>query len=175
MFKSFFFNKKWILWSWGGGLLLIFSLLIQVSITVQINEWYKGFYDLLQNATKSNISEFWNKIYVFCYLAFPYVILATFTGFFTRVYSLRWREAITFDYIPLWKNSLENVEGASQRIQEDTSRFAKIVESLGLQVIRGIMTLIAFIPILWGLSSGIQIDFLKQFPGSLVGFLYLLV
>ena len=168
MFKSFFFNKKWILWSWGGGLLLIFSLLIQVSITVQINEWYKGFYDLLQNATKSNISEFWNKIYVFCYLAFPYVILATFTGFFTRVYSLRWREAITFDYIPLWKNSLENVEGASQRIQEDTSRFAKIVESLGLQVIRGIMTLIAFIPILWGLSSGIQIDFLKQFPGSLV-------
>jgi peptide/bleomycin uptake transporter len=168
MFKSFFFNKKWILWSWGGGLLLIFSLLIQVSITVQINEWYKGFYDLLQNATKSNISEFWNKIYVFGYLAFPYVILATFTGFFTRVYSLRWREAITFDYIPLWKNSLENVEGASQRIQEDTSRFAKIVESLGLQVIRGIMTLIAFIPILWGLSSGIQIDFLKQFPGSLV-------
>ena len=168
MFKSFFFNKKWILWSWGGGLLLIFSLLIQVSITVQINEWYKGFYDLLQNATKSNISEFWNKIYVFCYLVFPYVILATFTGFFTRVYSLRWREAITFDYIPLWKNSLENVEGASQRIQEDTSRFAKIVESLGLQVIRGIMTLIAFIPILWGLSSGIQIDFLKQFPGSLV-------
>ncbi len=70
MFKSFFFNKKWMLWSWGGGLLLIFSLLIQVSITVQINEWYKGFYDLLQNATKSNISEFWNKIYVFCYLAF---------------------------------------------------------------------------------------------------------
>ena len=168
MFKSFFFNKKWILWSWGGGLLLIFSLLIQVSITVQINEWYKRFYDLLQNATKSNISEFWNKIYVFCYLAFPYVLLATFTGFFTRVYSLRWREAITFDYIPLWKNSLENVEGASQRIQEDTSRFAKIVESLGLQVIRGIMTLIAFIPILWGLSSGIQIDLLKQFPGSLV-------
>ncbi len=30
------------------------------------------------------------------------------------------------------------------------------------------MTLIAFIPILWGLSSGIQIEFLKQFPGSLV-------
>jgi peptide/bleomycin uptake transporter len=75
---------------------------------------------------------------------------------------------MTFDYIPLWKNSNESIEGASQRIQEDTSRFAKIVESLGLQVIRGIMTLIAFIPILWGLSSGIQIEFLKQFPGSLV-------
>ena len=30
--------------------------------TIKINEWYKGFYDLLQNATKSNISEFWDKI-----------------------------------------------------------------------------------------------------------------
>jgi ABC-2 type transport system permease protein len=30
------------------------------------------------------------------------------------------------------------------------------------------MTLIAFIPILWGLSSGIQIEFFKQFTGSLV-------
>jgi peptide/bleomycin uptake transporter len=69
-------------------MLLIFSLLIQVSITVQINEWYKGFYDLLQNATKSNISEFWKEFMFFGYLAFPYVLLATFTGFFTRVYSL---------------------------------------------------------------------------------------
>ena len=43
------------------------------------------------------------------------------------------------------------VEGASQRIQEDCMNFAKIVESLGLQVVRAIMLLIAFIPILWGL------------------------
>ena len=168
MFKSFFVNKKWALWAWGGATLLILSLLIQVSITVKINEWYKGFYDLLQNAPKSNISEFWEKIYVFSYLAFPYVLLATFTSFFTRVFALRWREAITFDYLPFWKNSDASVEGASQRIQEDASRFAKIVESLGLQVVRAIMTLIAFIPILWGLSTGIEIEFLKKLPGSLV-------
>jgi peptide/bleomycin uptake transporter len=168
MFKSFFLNKRWVLWAWGGAILLILSLLIQVSITVKINEWYKDFYDLLQNAAKSNISEFWEKIYVFSYLAFPYVLLATFTSFFTRVFALRWREAITFDYLPFWKSSDASVEGASQRIQEDASRFAKIVESLGLQVVRAIMTLIAFIPILWGLSSGIEIKFLKQLAGSLV-------
>ena len=168
MFKSFFLNKRWVLWAWGGAILLILSLLIQVSITVKINEWYKGFYDLLQNAAKSNISEFWEKIYVFSYLAFPYVLLATFTSFFTRVFALRWREAITFVYLPFWKSSDASVEGASQRIQEDASRFAKIVESLGLQVVRAIMTLIAFIPILCGLSSGIEIEFLKQLPGSLV-------
>ena len=50
-----------------------------------------------------------------------------------------------------WKAADAKVEGASQRIQEDAMNFAKIVESLGLQVVRAIMLLIAFIPILWGL------------------------
>ena len=65
MFKSFFLNKKWLLWSWGGGLFLILSLLIQVTITVKINEWYKGFYDLLQKPTENDISMFWDKILEF--------------------------------------------------------------------------------------------------------------
>ncbi|MFM8244513.1 MAG: putative transporter [Candidatus Fonsibacter sp.] len=168
MFRSFFLNKKWLLWAWGGGLLLLLSLLIQVSITVKINEWYKGFYDLLQNAKQNKIEEFWQKIIQFCYLAFPYVVLATFTGFFTRLFALRWREAMTFDYLPFWRNSTSKIEGSAQRIQEDISRFAKIVESLGLQVVRAIMTLIAFIPILWGLSNSIEIDFFKKIPGALV-------
>ena len=46
--------------------------------------------------------------------------------------------------------------------------FAKIVESLGLQVVRAIMLLIAFIPILWGLSSNVVIPFFKDISGSLV-------
>jgi peptide/bleomycin uptake transporter len=60
------------------------------------------------------------------------------------------------------------VEGASQRIQEDIYRFARIVESLGLQVIRAVMTLIAFLPILWGLSKGVDLEFIRDVPGSLV-------
>ena len=46
--------------------------------------------------------------------------------------------------------------------------FAKIVESIGLQVIRAIMLLIAFIPILWGLSTNVVIPFFKDISGSLV-------
>ena len=60
------------------------------------------------------------------------------------------------------------VEGASQRIQEDAMNFAKIVESLGLQIVRAIMLLIAFLPILWGLSSNVVIPFFKDISGSLV-------
>jgi peptide/bleomycin uptake transporter len=168
MLKSFFLNKKWLLWSWGGGSLLVLSLLIQVTITVKINQWYKGFYDILQKPTDSSLNIFWDKIFEFVYLALPYVILATFTAYFTRLYAFRWREAITFDYMPIWTSGKVKVEGSAQRLQEDTMRFARIVESLGLQIVRAIMTLIAFTPILWSLSDKVVIGFLKDIPGSLV-------
>ena len=168
MLKSFFLNKKWLLWSWGGGFLLILSLLIQVTITVKINQWYKGFYDILQKPTESSLLVFWDKIFEFIYLALPYVILATFTAYFTRLYAFRWREAMTFDYMPIWTSGRIKVEGSAQRLQEDTMRFAKIVESLGLQIVRAVMTLIAFTPILWTLSEKVTIEFLKDIPGSLV-------
>ena len=52
MWRSFFTDRKWLLWSWGGFLFIILSLLAQTYIDVKINEWYKGFYDLLQKATE---------------------------------------------------------------------------------------------------------------------------
>ena len=75
---------------------------------------------------------------------------------------------MTFSYMPYWRSLDAKVEGASQRIQEDAMNFAKIVESLGLQVVRAIMLLIAFLPILWGLSSNVVIPFFKDISGSLV-------
>ena len=189
MIKSFFLNKNWRIWAWGGLFTLIVSLYLQVRMTVAINTWYGKFYDLLQNAAnfKDNpsdgITQFYDQLislkYIlngfegepsFTVIAFPYVFLAIFTGWFTRIYGLKWREAITFDYIPRWQKVDDEIEGASQRIQEDCNRFARIVESLGLQVIRAIMTLIAFIPILWGLSDKVDIPVLRDIEGSLVWF-----
>jgi len=168
LFTSFFKNRKLILWAWGGLLLLLTSLYIQVEITVAINKWYGGFYDILQKATEHKVSEFWNEIWKFIYLAVPYVLIATVTSYFTRVYVFKWREAITFAYIPKWRDVKTEVEGASQRLQEDIYRFARIVDSLGLQVVKAIMTLIAFIPILWVLSNKVEIPILKDYQGSLV-------
>jgi peptide/bleomycin uptake transporter len=181
MLKSFFYTRKWLLWSWGGLLILLSSLWMQVSLTVAINEWYGGFYDLMQNSatyfdrSQVGIDLFYQKLISFdikdksfFMLAMPYVIIATITNWFTRVYGLRWREAITFDYLPKWRNVTEDIEGASQRIQEDTHHFAEIIENLGLQIVRSIMTLIAFIPVLWELSAKTDIPFFGMEGGSLV-------
>lgn len=168
MFQAFFRARKWLVWAWGGGLLLILALFVQVELTVKINEWYGSFYNILQKATEHSVDELWQQMMMFAKIAFPYVLIATITGYFTRIYAFKWREAMTFAYVAKWQKVEEEVEGASQRIQEDIYRFARIVESLGLQVTRAIMTLFAFLPILWGLSKGVELEMIRDIPGSLV-------
>lgn len=168
MFRSFFKSRKWLLWAYGGGFLLLMALFVQVELTVAINEWYGGFYNMLQKATEHKVDELWAEMLKFAKIAFPYVLIATVTAYFTRLYAFKWREAMTFSYVAKWQKVEHEVEGASQRIQEDIYRFARIFESLGLQVIRAVMTLFAFLPILWGLSKGVDIETIKEIPGSLV-------
>lgn len=168
MIKAFFGNRKWFLWAYIGGTLLLGLLYAQVFLSVKFNDWYGGFYNILQKTDKHTFDEFYQKLIEFTQLALWYIIFSTTTSYFTRIYSLRWREAITFNYIPRWRNVTEEIEGASQRIQEDTYRFARIVESIGLKVVRAIMTLVAFLPILWILSKGINAKFIGDIPGSLV-------
>jgi len=168
MIRSFFWNKKWFWWAYGGGAFLILSSYAQVHMAVLFNDWYKSFYDMLQEVNKHGVDDFWKSLTAFMYIAMPWVILATITSYFTRLYSLRWREAITFDYIPRWREVTSEIEGSSQRIQEDAYRFARIVETLGLQVLTSTMTLIAFIPILWGLSKTVHVEFLPDVTGILV-------
>lgn len=71
-------------------------------------------------------------------------------------------------YMTHWQ-SLRNVEGAAQRVQEDTMRFASIMEGLGSAFVSSIMTLIAFLPLLWTLSTNItELPLVGAVNGSLV-------
>ena len=168
MFSSFFRSKKWVFWAYGGLFVIIVSLIFQTRLNVAINNWYKDFYDIMQNVKDHSVDEFWEQIYRFLLIAMPYVIIATITTFFASHWVFRWREAMTFGYLNTWRECKHDIEGSSQRMQEDVYRFAKITETLGLQILKAIMILIAFIPVLWGLSSGVDLPYLKEIPGSLV-------
>lgn len=168
MIKSFFANRRWFKWAYGIGITLLLLILSQVYISVLFNEWYKEFYDILQDAKNQEVAAFYDSLLTFMKLAMPYIVIFSFTNWLTKMYSLRWREAMTTDYILKWRYCNATIEGASQRIQQDTERFSRLVEGLGLQVVRAVMTLVAFIPILWGLSSGVDIPYLSDIPGSLM-------
>jgi ABC-type long-subunit fatty acid transport system fused permease/ATPase subunit len=157
MIKSFFWCKEKIILAYGGLFILVYLLQVQVHYSVMINAWREPFWNMMQNVSAHTLVQFLWQIWAFCLIAMPYVLVASLTSYCTRVYGFEWRQAITFNYLPRWRNVKEKIEGESQRIQEDTQRFASIVESLLLQVISAIMTLIAFMPVLWEISKKVDI------------------
>jgi len=189
MLGEFWYNKNYCHWAWGGLFFLIFTIWIHVQLAVAMNIWRKEFFDLMQNALTYQSSPdegyaiFVNKLislkYItsgfsnlyrpsFIEIVLPYIGMAILTRWFSRLFGFQWREALTFSYIHKWRYVINEVEGASQRIQEDCNRWARIIESLGMQCIRSILTLIAFIPILWEYSDRIGIRMLQSFDGALV-------
>jgi peptide/bleomycin uptake transporter len=166
--RAFFASQKWFLWAYGGGVFLLTSLYGQVYIAVCVNDWYRTFFDMLQRPGEYTLDDFWKSLMTWTFLMVPFWVVAAGTKYVTRLYTLSWREAITFEYLPRWKNVPEDIEGASQRIQEDTYRFTKILESLGLQIIHAFMMLIAFVPVLWNLGKEIDMGWVNNVPGVLV-------
>jgi len=168
VFRAFFCGKKWLLWAYGGGLLTLGSFCIQVYLALRINLWQKDFFDMVQNGTKYTRAEFNAGIMQFAWIVAATILIGAATNYFRRLYVLRWREAMTFYYLPLWGNVKDDVENANQRIQDDTFIFADVVTGLGIAVFEAVASLIVFIPLLWGLNRDIHVDWIKNIPGSLV-------
>ncbi|OUW59801.1 MAG: transporter [Alphaproteobacteria bacterium TMED199] len=170
MFR-FFKLKKWFLWSWFGSFIILSSLWVQVKIDVKINEWFGKFYDMIQKAlSKPNsitMQEYWDSLFSFISLAGLYVSVYVIMIFFTAHYLFRWRTAMVEWYHSVYEKA-SKIEGAAQRVQEDTIKFSRIMESLGTSLIESIMVLIQFIPILLGLSVGIPIYFFGDWQYGLI-------
>ena len=170
MFR-FFTLKKWFLWSWLGSFVILSSLWVQVKIDVKINEWFGKFYDMIQKAlSKPNtitMQEYWDSLFSFISLAGLYVMVYVVMIFFTAHYLFRWRTAMVEWYHSVYDKA-SKIEGAAQRVQEDTIKFSRIMESLGTSLIESIMVLIQFIPILLGLSVGIPIYFFGDWEYGLI-------
>ena len=170
MFR-FFTESSWYLWSWAGSFLILSSLWVQVKIDVKINEWFGEFYDMIQKAlSKPNsitIEEYWSSLLSFTTLAAMYVGVAVIVSYFTSHYLFRWRTSMVEWYHSVYEKA-RKIEGASQRVQEDTIKFSRIMESLGTSLIEAIMILVEFMPILFGLSIGIPIFFFGEWNYGLI-------
>ena len=174
MFRSFFFHKDYRFFAWSVLSFLLAILVFQVFyVDIAFNTWFRDFYDLLQKSDQmeqvKGEAAFWSSMLEFGRLAFLYIFVASIASFIARYYTFRWREAITLSYLPLWQAlEKEKYEGSSQRVQEDTMRFAAITHSLGLGAVRAVFTLFAFTPILWTLSKQVPILHFGVIEGSLV-------
>jgi len=167
-----FAPHPWAPWSIVGSALILFTSYFQVQVSVAINSWYGPFYDLVQAALSKSkpvtIEEFYSELSTFAGIALVAVVVGVMTRFFVSHYIFRWRTAMNDFYVANWLR-LRTIEGASQRVQEDTMRFATTMEGLGVNLIGAVLTLLAFLPVLLRLSSNItELPLIGSIPYPLV-------
>ena len=175
VFALFWFTwspHRWQYWSILGTSLIIFVTWFLVEVGVAVNAWYAPFYDLIQSALSSphkvTIEQFYHEVGIFLGIALIAVIIGVMNNFFVSHYVFRWRTAMNEHYMAHWQH-LRHIEGAAQRVQEDTMRFASTLEDMGVSFINAIMTLIAFLPVLVTLSSHVpELPIIGHLPYGLV-------
>ena len=170
MFR-FFTEKKWFLWAYLGSAIILSSLWITVQIDVMINEWFGEFYDMIQKALGApnaiTMDEYTGGLWSFAKLAAIAIALGLATSFLTAHFLFRWRASMVEFYHSVYDKA-RTIEGASQRVQEDTVRFSRIMESLGTALIESIMVLVEYFPLLMGLAVGIPIMWFGDWEYGLV-------
>jgi len=172
LFWAWFSPHRWQRWSVLGSALILFATYFSVQVSVAVNAWYGPFYDMVQKALATpgavQASDFYWSMVAFAGIAFIGVTISVLSAFFISHYIFRWRTAMNDFYMSHWPK-LRSVEGAAQRVQEDTMRFSTTLEQLGVNLIKAIMTLIAFLPVLFSFSDKVsELPIIGLVPHALV-------
>ncbi|WP_439572996.1 ABC transporter ATP-binding protein/permease [Phreatobacter sp.] len=167
--------------NWLAHLLLFVLLAInvaQVLATVLLNQWNNRFYTALQERAEAT---FWIELRYFTIVAFIWIVLAVYELYLTQYTQMRWRRWMTARLTANW---LENgghyrmrLRGSSadnpdQRIAEDVRLFAERTLQFAIRFFAAVLSLYAFVLILWGLSASFKYNVagidLESIPGYLV-------
>jgi peptide/bleomycin uptake transporter len=164
----------WLNWAILGTAFLVFVTQFSVDTSLALNNWRGSFYNLIQKAltgeTKGTVpaSDLYLGTKDFVEIAFVYIAVAVVNSFFVSHWIFRWRTAMNNYFTEYWKQ-LRKVEGAAQRVQEDTMRFASTMQDLFLSAIDSVLTLVAFLPVLYKLSTSVtELPIFGKIPAPLV-------
>ena len=157
-------GKAWLLL----GAVIVLSL-FSVAISVLLNNWYRDFYNALQ---EKDTAAFTHLILYFGGIAAIAILGAVYRLYLTQMLTIRWRRWLTEQQFARWlahKNYYHLETGAytdnpDQRISEDINNFTSTTLSLGLGLLRTVVSLVSFSVILWGVSGSIDV-FGMTIPG----------
>jgi peptide/bleomycin uptake transporter len=171
-FWAWFAPHPWQNWSILVAAVVLFFIYFTVQVSVAVNNWYGPFYDyvqgLMSGSRQSTNAEFYWGVASFAWLALLGMNVQVINAFVVQHWIFRWRTAMNDYFMANWEK-LRHIEGASQRIQEDTMRFSQIMEDLGATFVKSIMTLIAFLPVLIQLQQHItELPIVGAIPQPLV-------
>ena len=178
MFAQFFCRRETGVAAWAGLFVFICHNIFRAYIKYRVNMWYEEFYNLVQTATVLAVAgsnsaadgpvtdaagqaELNRLIQKFALIVAPLVVLHPIATWIRNNWVLRWRLALIRDYATRWDASSGPVEGASQRVHEDTQRFADGVHTCVASGLEALLTLLIFCPVLYKIDT--QLTFVSVF------------
>jgi len=172
VFWYFYKRNEWYWWSVVGTTGILLVIYFNVQVDAFVNDWSGTFFNMVQQALSKPRSvapaDFYGQVFIMFAVLLPNILVLVLLNFFTSHYVFRWRKAMNAYYMQYWQ-AIRTTEGAAQRVQEDTMRFASIVEDLGTSFFSSLITLVVFLPLLWTLSQNVtELPILGPVPGSLV-------
>ena len=175
MFREYFCGSlKSVGFAWIGLAVVIGYSFFVAQVKAQLNEFYGSFYDLLgEGGTnldagsgdvgsgegvpalhyyRERVTE---ELWRFAFIIAPLVSASPMCKYVRSAWALQWRMSLMEAYLAAWDTKQEPIEGASQRLHEDTQRFANGLDGCLVTVLDAAFTLALFTPILVSVSAEI--------------------
>tara|TARA_B100000575_G_scaffold115365_2_gene91751 strand:- start:552 stop:1301 length:750 start_codon:yes stop_codon:yes gene_type:complete len=182
MLREYFYASEHKVFAWLGLCVFLGHQIFKAWLSGAVNDFYGNFYDLLQTHVEQGSgdggafesgsgsyaearAQVWQQLVGFAWLVAPAVVVHPVAGLIRNWWVFRWRRALMRSYLERYNTQVPAIEGASQRIHEDTSRFAAGIHSCVSKVLHSMLTLIVFCPIL----LGIDVSMMWTAVGAAVG------
>ena len=181
MFREFFCSGPpgRLCFAYTGMFVFLGHALFKAYLKKALNDWYAAFYDTLQDTntweassgaeitsgsgisdtgiapshlqqTREDVSR---HLLNFAFLVAPAIVIHPLAKWISSVWRFQWRIALVRSYLVHYDVSSHPIEGASQRIHEDTQRLEVGVYTSGTMILDSVLTLVVFVPILWDVGK----------------------
>ena len=173
MFREFFSTGGRRCFAWAGLLVFVGHQIFKAVLKYRINAFFGVFYDLLQQSAGEFASggldddndawraaqraRIWAQLLDFAVIVAPGVVVHPIAGYIRNRWVLAWRLALVHAYLGAWDTTVSPIEGASQRIHEDTQRFASGVQGCVATILDAVFTLAIFCPLLASLDPALMV------------------
>ena len=189
MLREFFWSNWYTTGvAWCGLVVVVGYAFFLAVVKAQLNDFYARFYDLLQKGGEVEQSsgevsgevgvsyqEYREKVYTelwsFVMIVAPLVSATPACKWVRASWAFMWRAALMRAYLVSWDTQCEPIEGASQRLHEDTQRFSGGVEGCIIALLDAVFTLCVFSPIL--LQLGTEVSSPVDLGGITTGWLWI--
>jgi vitamin B12/bleomycin/antimicrobial peptide transport system ATP-binding/permease protein len=154
-------EERWAAW---GLLLLVIALTLgMVYFSVLFNQWNNMFFTALQDR---NNTVFLQQLMRLSWLVGLTIFFAVYQVYLSQMLEIRWRRWLTERYLRAWLADgayyrmqlvARETDNPDQRIAEDIHLFISHTLALLIGGLRALVTLVAFVAILWVLSGTLTV------------------